>query len=46
MGIVYIDKNGKCVSPLYTWQDVNEGIFLFIAKMEILVVKKKIALIF
>ena len=25
-GIVYIDKNGKCVSPLYTWQD-ERGIF-------------------
>ena len=21
-GIVYIDKEGTCVSPLYTWQDV------------------------
>jgi len=20
-GIVYLDKNGKCLSPLYTWQD-------------------------
>ncbi len=20
-GIVYLDKNGKCISPLYTWQD-------------------------
>lgn len=22
-GIVYIDKEGKCVSPLYTWQDAR-----------------------
>jgi len=22
-GIVYIDKDGKCISPLYTWQDAR-----------------------
>ena len=22
-GIVYLDRNGKSVSPLYTWQDVK-----------------------
>ena len=26
-GIVYIDKNGKCVSPLYTWQDKRGNLY-------------------
>ena len=26
-GIVYIDKNGKCVSPLYTWQDERGNLY-------------------
>ena len=25
-GIVYIDQAGKCVSPLYTWQDGRGGL--------------------
>ena len=25
-GIVYVDKEGNCVSPLYTWQDVRGSI--------------------
>lgn len=27
-GIVYVDKNGKCVSPLYTWQDGRGNVIL------------------
>lgn len=26
-GIVYINKNGKCVSPLYTWQDERGNLY-------------------
>ena len=26
-GIVYIDRAGKCVSPLYTWQDGRGGLW-------------------
>ena len=27
-GIVYADKNGKCVSPLFTWEDQGAGVSL------------------
>ena len=26
-GIVYVDKEGNCVSPLYTWQDARGSIY-------------------
>ena len=26
-GIVYIDKDGKCASPLYTWQDARGSLY-------------------